>query len=161
MQNLQNLKRIGSKLQKLNTWVNQLSRNEKWHSSVPQMVLGILYLSQTIWMLSNMLGRHGKKFVTNLRPDHSMDKSNLIVVLKLPIRNIKAVRTLSIPPYICLFDLMKMSEKSNTSAPFQLFQIHPQCKGHKDFQQNHANQFEVIKIVWNITKLYYPVLDKF
>ena len=94
-----------------------------------------------------LLGRHGKKFVTNLRLDHSMDKSNLIVVLKLPIRNIKAVRTLSIPPYICLFDLMKMSEKSNTSAPFQLYQIHPQWKGHQDFQQNHSNKLKVIKIV--------------
>ena len=76
-----------------------------------------------------------------------MDKSNLIVVLKLSIRNIKAARTLSIPPYICLFDLMNMSEKSNTWAPFQRDLFHPQFENHRYFQENRANPFEVLQKV--------------
>ena len=85
-------------------------------------------------------------------PEQISDPCHIILgeaeaVLELLIRNTIAVRTLSIPPYICLFDLMKMSEKSNTSAPFQRYQIHPQWKGHQDFQQNHANLFKMIKIV--------------
>ena len=57
-------------------------------------------------------------------PEQISDPCHIILgkaegVLELAIRNTKAVRTLSIPPCICLFYLMNMSEKLNTWAPFQ------------------------------------------